>query len=126
MDPQTHPERVAHAVPNDCKTVALLHDAIEDGHLTYGAIRGSLIEVDANALAFLTRHPEQTYAEYIDEMVIGTTFYRTRLAAEIAITVKIADLNDNLYGRPEGPPNASLRRRYENALATLQAAQATT
>jgi hypothetical protein len=114
---RTHPERVAAAVPDDCKVVALLHDAVEDGHVSLGAAGWALRPDEGEALLWLTRTDSGPYASYID--MIAVTKGR---AGRIARTVKIADLRDNLYGRPEGPPPESLRKRYEKALAVLEAA----
>jgi hypothetical protein len=123
MTALTHPERVAAAVPDDCKVVALLHDAVEDGHLPYRAAAMALDSAPAEALWLLTRDEHNSYAEYIDQIArLSTPPFISRWGepARIARLVKIADLRDNLYGRPEGPPPDSLRRRYEKALMVLE------
>lgn len=116
----THPERVAQAVPDHCKLAALLHDAIEDGHLPWGATFTLAADAGA-ALRLLTRNPSETYAKYIDEIAQAA---QVTVAGQIALTVKLADLHDNLHGR-DTPPASSHRKRYERALAVLQAAQGT-
>jgi hypothetical protein len=120
----THPERVAAAVPADCKIVALLHDAVEDGHTTQAEVDAVLPGPESHAIELLTRPPLLTYAEYIELIARVSTMTgpATGHAGRIARAVKIADLRDNLYGRPEGPPPESLRKRYEKALAVLEAA----
>lgn len=123
MSALTHSERVAAAVPPDCRVVALLHDAIEDGHLRPWDAEASLSYTDYEALMLLSRRHGCTYADYIDQIIryLGDPDPRFAQPARIAITVKIADLQDNL-ARPEGPPPGDLQQRYEKALATLQAA----
>jgi hypothetical protein len=123
----THPERVAAAVPDDCKIVALLHDAVEDGHLPPLQAQHCLKYTEGEALDMVTRRPEWTYSQYIERMVrfLDDPDPRFVWPARVAVTVKIADLRDNLYGRPEGPPQPALRRRYEKALAVLEAASST-
>jgi hypothetical protein len=123
MSNLTHAERVAAAVPDDCKVVALLHDAVEDGHITQDLAWSALDDTNAWALRLLTRQKGVTYAAYINRMV-ELRMLVPDLVQERARIVKIADLRDNLYGRPEGPPPESLRKRYEKALQTLEGTDA--
>ncbi len=120
MAEPTHAERVAAAVPDDCKLVALLHDAIEDGHLPPYAFQ-QLRAIDGGALTLITRWPRETYGEYIRHIAEAATSENRdmRAAGRIALLVKIADLRDNL-NRPEGPPPGDLKKRYEKALDQLE------
>lgn len=129
MTDPTHAERVAAAVPDHCKVVALLHDAVEDGHLDWKSATSALHPDHATALGLLTRFSDVSYSEYIDNIRRAANGEADRdnifedsssvAGGLIALTVKIADLRDNL-NRPEGPPPGDLRGRYEKALAELE------
>src|SRR5690606_518506 len=90
--------------------------AVEDGYLDQNFATAQIGHFAMWGIAHLSRGDNETYAKYIDR--IATT---KGVADTCARTVKVADLLDNLHGRPH-PPNPSLRRRYEKALATLTAA----
>src|SRR5271167_1658232 len=86
-----HLERVADKVSERSKVVAWLHDLVEDGLTTLGALRDAGIdEVEYNALFLLTRMPEETYLDYIRCIANAEG-----AAGEIAIEVKLADNADN-------------------------------
>lgn len=106
-----HPLRVMLvAIGETDKTVAILHDVIEDTPLTLSdlAAKGFSEEVTA-AIDAVTRRAGEPYREFID---------RARLNP-IARRVKILDIKDNL--RPDRAANIpkSLRERYERALFRL-------
>jgi (p)ppGpp synthase/HD superfamily hydrolase len=107
-----HVERVVAKVEgNEAKTVAWLHDVMEDSGLLYSDLeRAGISDKTVEAVFLLTRVPSETYAEYI---------FRLRASGNaLAIYVKLADLEDHLRpGCPEG-----LRHRYEVALGILEAA----
>lgn len=111
-----HVERVAGLVEgDDAKTVAWLHDVIEDSKITAEDLRHvyKLPERIVSAVVLLTRTPPYDYAEYI-----------ARLQASgdpLAIAVKLADLRDHLTPHCSG----RLRPRYERALAILEPFEAT-
>lgn len=92
-------------------TVALLHDVIEDTDCTLDDLKAlGFGERTTKCVDALTRKPEQSYGDYIEAIRIHPIW--------MVQQVKIADLKDNLYGRP-GPPSDSLRKRYEKALQIL-------
>lgn len=101
-----HPLRVAFAVSERARVVALLHDVLEDTNVP---LPEWVTDEERVALFTLTRgKDEETYAEYIAR-IVGS-------GSEIAREVKIADLRDNLAHDP--PPE--MRHRYEKALAALR------
>lgn len=104
-----HCRRVAEAVEGDeAKAVAWLHDVIEDTRFTATHLRGigipdAVVDVVNNALTRLAGEPYESYIE------------RIKGFGAIAVTVKLADLRDNL--RPGGPEH--LYARYRKAIARL-------
>lgn len=106
-----HPARVAAAVQDYVgKMAAWLHDVAEDEPAYWAQTSHLFDEMVREIVAIVTKHPRETYEGFIE-----------RIAASrngLAIAVKLADLRDNL--RPGGP--APLRRRYEAAIAVLEAA----
>ncbi len=139
-----HVLRVVEAVSDNAKVVAALHDVWEDGNESDRAdAQGIITEQEDMALDLLTRHAGPTYAQYIE--AIARNAAEDRFGA-IAYEVKIADLRDNLGRIPPEPPWrrdslgpheapqsverrcwpnewASLKARYEKALATLEGAK---
>jgi hypothetical protein len=107
-----HPIRVASMVPpGHCVIVAILHDCLEDA----GILPEWLTDVERNALLLLTRNKSSvTYLDYIKEIACAVG-----KSAEIARTVKLADLNDNIA---QGPP-PSLLTRYQVAKNILENAE---
>lgn len=108
-----HPTRLAEQFDEPTlKIVALLHDVVEDSNVTVEEIRGRFGDIVADAVEALTRERE-SYSDYI----------KTKVAEnEIARQIKIADLLDNIDHIDRYPDwgFASLRPRYEAALAILQ------
>lgn len=104
----THVERVVALVDgDDAKTVAWLHDVVEDTDVTlYDLCRAEFPDVVLDAVNALTRKGEP-YSEYIDHI--------HACGPQLARVVKIADLRDHL--QPHCPER--LRPRYERALALL-------
>jgi hypothetical protein len=131
-----HVLRVVEAVSNEAKVVAALHDVVEDGGEDADcAVLGlNLTSTEARAVRILTRIKGVPYADYIGYLAadVGPPDAR-RIARE----VKLADLRDNLGRMPvipkpgEGDDGsaltprktewASLKRRYEKAIKTLEA-----
>src|ERR1700689_1442903 len=87
-----HMRRVATTCErHSAKVVAWLHDCVEDGLTTFGALRkAGLDEVEYNALFLCTRQPEGTYLDYIRCIAAAEGD-----AGDIAREVKLADLQDN-------------------------------
>lgn len=74
---------------NDSKTVALLHDTIEDTEISKeNLIELGFTEEIVNAVEIITRQENETYNEFIDKIVNSNNL--------LAIKVKIADLEDNM------------------------------
>lgn len=104
----THPIAVAALFKDpDLKTIALLHDVLEDTDTTEKDLLdgGFPHEVVLDVVA-LTRKPEEKYAEFILRI-------KTRPRAR---AVKVADLLHNMRSLPV---ESTLRARYEKALITL-------
>lgn len=93
------------------RVVGVLHDVVEDTMWRVEDIRERFGAEIADAIDHLSRRRDETYAEYIDRLSYHP----------LARTVKIHDLNANLARCHElpAPDSASLRRRYETALAKL-------
>jgi len=95
--------------------VALLHDVVEDSAWTLGDLErlGEFDEVVLDAVDLLTRRPPYDYDSYIDRICDSED--------EIAIRVKLADIQDHLEF---GDCGATLRSRYEKAREKLNRAMA--
>ncbi len=112
-----HPVRVADKFDDDVrKTVAVLHDLVEDDRATFLEILKLFGGRVGSAVNALTRRDDETYREYITRRVALNP---------IARDVKIADLEDNMADEPEDAEQAerfkALRdRRYLPALRLLR------
>jgi (p)ppGpp synthase/HD superfamily hydrolase len=104
-----HVERVVASVHGaEAKTVAWLHDVLEDTPITENDLKAQGIpEPVIQAVALLTRVPPLDYRAYIQQIKDSGN--------ELAIAVKLADLKDHL--RPNCP--AGRRSRYEEAWRVL-------
>lgn len=111
-----HPLRVMLRVLSDARIVAVLHDTLEDTHISPAYLARRMQTIDYEALTLLTRRPEDSYDEYIERIV---TTHST--AGDIAREVKCADLQDNLSRMT--PAVASLGPRYLRGLARIHAEQ---
>lgn len=129
-----HVLRVVEAVDNErAKILAALHDVVEDGEIN-PRIFEEIFEENgmfiANSVEILSRDPNETYIEYILNILDG---HSSTWAAEIR-EVKLADLKDNLERIPPRPENEmgslhlcarwdsqwkSLVPRYEKAIKVL-------
>ncbi len=102
-----HIKRVVKGVKGvQAKTVAWLHDAAEDGHISLGSIRKRFPKKIANAVNAITKRKSETYFTYIDRVKTNP----------LARSVKRSDLRDNMRGNPP----SSLRDRYNKALDILK------
>lgn len=112
-----HCWRVANAVKGwEYKTVAWLHDTIEDTYITVDALHGVGIPPNLVYSIIILTKPNQEGTHYRDyiQRILGSD-------DEIARQVKLADLRDNLSSIDELPLQyASLRPRYEHAIAILE------
>lgn len=101
-----HVVRVASSFQDEhLQVVAVLHDVIEDGRMTYEDVKTHFFSDVAEAVSALTRSKAETYMEYIMRLK----------GNDVARKVKIADIRDNLR-----PGAEQLRRRYEAALYVLE------
>lgn len=109
-----HPVAVAHRVRHMgawYEAAALLHDVLEDSHVEYADLIAAGIPAGvADAVALLSRDPDQSYKEFIESIVASGN--------PIALEVKFADLSHNLDPRRGAIPE-SLARRYQKAQAIL-------
>lgn len=100
----THVVRVVRAVPDWAKAAAALHDVVEDTDATMADLENAGFELETlDAVEFLT-HQGGPYEDYIEKMIFASNHR--------ALTVKAADLMDNLSTLPEG----SKRKTYLKAL----------
>ncbi len=104
----THPIAVADNFVNDeFKTVAILHDTIEDTDLTLADLIKLGLEIElVNIVDILTHKKEQTYLDYI--LLCGEY--------EMSRQIKIADLKHNLS---DNPTSKCAEDRYIMALYIL-------
>jgi (p)ppGpp synthase/HD superfamily hydrolase len=106
-----HPLAVMRLVPEPMRHVALLHDVIEDCGVTLGNLRDMRYPDDVlRSVDLLTRRKDEPYESFIER--IATSGDLT------AMTVKMADLTDNMDPR-RGEIPLSLRHRYERAYEAL-------
>lgn len=103
-----HSERVSCRVESvEAKTVAWLHDMVEDTDVTLKEIRAAFGAKIAAAVDALTRRKGETYFSYVERA--GTD--------ALAREVKVADIEDHLE---RGGIPSSLLKRYTKALSLLQ------
>jgi (p)ppGpp synthase/HD superfamily hydrolase len=82
-----HPLRVMNAVNGETeKIVAVLHDTLEDTPVTLAELEHLFGEAIASAVNALSRSDGEDYFEFIERVKQNS----------IAVTVKIADLQDNM------------------------------
>lgn len=103
----THPCRVANALNTSrLKSIAWVHDVVEDTEVPLSHIRNSLSEEIAVAVDHLTKRKDESYKDFI-----------LRVSRNIDATlVKIEDIKDNLRDLKNG----SRRDKYELALVILE------
>ena len=111
-----HVERVADSVYGwKLKSIAYLHDVIEDTGITFGDLNNIGIPKEiAYAVHILSREEDQSYAEFIDKIIA----YKSILDIDI-VTVKMADIEDNLSDL-DTTEFWNMRKRYMKALLKLQ------
>lgn len=119
-----HVDRVAGRVYGwRAKTVAYLHDVIEDTELdAYSLAMMGFPEDIVNRIDFLSKRKDlegnnlETYKEFIQRAIDS--------GDPIVIQVKLADLEDNLDGIDELSPKEAegMRRRYRRAYEQIMAA----
>lgn len=111
----THPLAVAdnfelNEAEGSQKIVAILHDVIEDSSVTSEDLLKIFPSHIVEALVALTHLPDESYADYI---------CRIQNSGCLAVTVKMADLNDNLRGLTE-KKHRQRKDKYELALKLLE------
>lgn len=113
-----HVERVADSLYGwKLKSIAYLHDVIEDTEITFNDLNNIGISKDISYAVFiLSRQEGQAYSEFIDRIIA----YKSILDIDI-ISVKIADIEDNLRDL-DTTEFWSMRKRYMKALLRLQEA----
>lgn len=109
-----HPLRVAMNVSSDLeRTVALLHDTVEDSMLRLQDLKAMGFSQDIlKAVDAVTKRPGEVYTDFI---------LRCKAAGPIAIAVKLADIEDNLEDQSALDPDeaAFLKKRYIKAQEVL-------
>ena len=114
LDEYEHACTVAGKCKDDEKTcmVALLHDIVEDGYATFEELQ-KRFNIDGEqmvALDAITRRDGERYFDYIKRCKQN----------EMAKTVKLADLQDNISRCAKDLPNrCGLLRRYAKAYGIL-------
>ena len=113
-----HPRAVAAGVQTDPeKTVAYLHDVLEDTFVTESTVRNLFGDTVADAVVALTRRPEEDYEDYVCRQGENS----------LARRVKLADLRHNmdLSRLPRITEQDRLRcEKYRRAEAFLLALEA--
>lgn len=111
-----HPLRVMAAMDDEqSRIVAVLHDAVEDGHdFSVQSVRSYFGDRIASAVDALTKRSGESYDDYLARLK----------ADELATKVKLADLKDNcdLSRLGRDPDNEDRKRldKYLRARAILQ------
>ena len=104
-----HVERVAAAVPDAARAVALLHDVLEKSDVRLDDLRDrGLTPVELAALDLLTRRDDETFERHTLRIGDGEG-----PAGAIARSVKLADLEDHISQAHDGrqaPPYRWARR----------------
>jgi len=88
------------------KTIAYLHDTLEDTTLTYEELSCWFGGYVANTVRKLTRQKDEQYKKYIE---------RIKYSGAASIFIKLADLEENMKNNA----NESLMKRYKWALEFL-------
>lgn len=107
-----HLLRVMENVPDNLKPVALLHDVLEDTDISLYELN-FLDPEEMEILLLLTRKEDEQYFDYIKRLSTNNN----------AVTIKIADLEDNmdqrrLYGM-DGGLQSKMLKKYEKAYSML-------
>lgn len=101
----------------DAVACGWLHDAVEDGLTTFGALKEvGLSDTQYKTLFLLTRMPEETYLDYIRCIAAADG-----LAGEWAVGIKLLDNEDNCT-RPCPADKLGMRQpggRYDKARKIL-------
>jgi hypothetical protein len=126
-DTLAHSARVAtFAQTEEERIVALLHDAVEDGHATLGELHDLGIPPTlVSAVDILTRDEDriaQTYDDYI--ALVLASLDLDAPGARIAARVKMYDIFDHLHPHLVGKIKRKRVKRYVAALRKLALAQA--
>lgn len=104
-----HPLRVASQFNDDIrKTIAILHDVIEDTDVTLEDLWSEYPRSVVGAIDALSRRENETYFEYIKRLKEN----------ELAVEIKIADIVDNLSDTLS-IHQESMIKRYSEALKIL-------
>ena len=96
------------------KTIAALHDVIEDSHDPVemeAALRQFFPDDIIDDVMRLTRPRDVTYADFIERICDGNEDTRT---------VKLADINDNLADIDDQPGFRNMKIRYLKAKARIE------
>lgn len=109
-----HLLRVMNAVEGEtAKTIAVLHDTLEDTNITFAELESLFGTVVASAIRTLSRRGSEDYFDFINRVKEDS----------IAVKVKIADLEDNMdLSRLKEASKSDLERntRYQKALRILK------
>ena len=111
-----HPLRVMFRVEGDLdRTVAILHDVVEDTDVTFDDLRAmGFSEAVIAALDGVTRRDDETYEEFVERSA----------ANPVSMRVKLADLEDNMDLRrlvqPLREKDLERLNRYRSAYARLK------
>ena len=108
-----HPFGVAARLDDDrAKTVAMLHDVVEDTDVTAAQLREKFPAEVVDAVVAITRNKGE-----------GDEYYERVRANPLALRVKLADIADNLdpvrLAKLEPDDRSRLTRKYEHALSVL-------
>lgn len=105
-----HPLRVMAAqTTNEARTVAVLHDVVEDTGVSLGELRDKahFSEPILHALELVTRRPDDSYEDFVERCAFDP----------IARAVKLADLEDNLNALRLMDFDAKAAERFPRYLA---------
>lgn len=103
-----HPKRIAEKFKTPLmKSAAMLHDTIEDTDMTFDKLSElGVSEKVLDVVEFVTKKPNENYLDFIIRICHN----------DLAVKLKIADIEDNLESLEEG----SLKDKYRLALWILK------
>lgn len=110
----THPTRVAarFAEDSNLQAIAYLHDVLEDCAVTEESLRALFPDHIVDAVVAMTKQDGQLYEDYLEQVK----------ANELALAVKLADIEDNMSRIDKLPDQATRQRlseKYHRALQEL-------
>ena len=109
-----HPIRIAETFPDnsDLQSISYLHDVLEDSGETEEGLKALFPSHIVDAVVAITKKQGQSYDDYLGQVK----------ANEMALAVKLADIEDNvnrLYKLTDAATKERLTEKYQHAFRVL-------